>query len=404
MGIGDSLKQAGNDLMNSVNNAVSSGDFSHLSSDINWQLREIQRQMMDSAVQKGQTVYRESHMKTGYYTNGTQTFTQNSSYSQENPYKNSNGSAIGKEHQTDFTNPTKDGIGLKSANMVEIVFLVIFTVILIPTLLSRIFIKSAALFALGTVCFIADIIILLLHSRTKKALKIYSDFEKYRSLIGSDEYETIDELSLKTREPKEMILSELKALKKAGFLPKAVLDDKETVVVLSDYAYRYYMDYEKNQQKVKASEAADEALPEEAKAVIAQGEQYIADFHHLNDIIPDEGLSEKLDKLEEIIKKIFAEVRKRPQKANDLHRLLDYYLPTTKKLVQAYADSENNPNTANIAQIKSEIESSLDMINGACEKIFDQMFSEDAMDISSDINVMKQMMEQDGLVNDQMKG
>ncbi|MGN0240137.1 MAG: 5-bromo-4-chloroindolyl phosphate hydrolysis family protein [Candidatus Weimeria sp.] len=404
MGIGDNLKQAGNDLMNSVNRAVSSGDFSHLSSDINWQLRELQRQMMDSAVQTGQNIFRGKQGQNESYSNGTQTFTQNNSSAQGNPYNRTYGSPAEKEHQTDFTNPVKNGRGSKDANVIEIIFLVIFTVIFILSLAGGLLNKIFGLFVLGTVCLIADVILFILHSRTRKALKSYSDFEKYRVIIGNDEYETIDELALRTREQKDQIISELKGLKKAGYLPKAVLDDKETVVVLSDYAYRYYMDYEKQQQKAEASEAADMKLPEEARAVIAQGEKYIADFHHLNDIIPDEGLSEKLDRLEKIIKKIFEEVRRRPQKASDLHRLLDYYLPTTKKLVQAYADSENNPDTENISQIKSEIESSLDMINSACEKIFDQMFSEDAMDISSDINVMKQMMEQDGLVNDQKKG
>ena len=91
MGIGDSLKQAGNDLMNSVNNAVSSGDFSHLSSDINWQLKEIQRQVMDSAAQRGQSVYRESHERYEYHNSGTQSYNQSSSYTQENPYKKTNG-------------------------------------------------------------------------------------------------------------------------------------------------------------------------------------------------------------------------------------------------------------------------------------------------------------------------
>ena len=75
-------------------------------------------------------------------------------------------------------------------------------------------------------------------------------------------------------------------------------------------------------------------------------------------------------------------------------------LNTTNKLVQAYADAENQPDTENISQIKKEIEDSLDMINAACEKIFDEMFTDDAWDISSDINVMKRMMEQDGLVDD----
>ena len=52
MGIGDRLGQAANDLINSVNDAVSSGDFSHLSSDINWQLREMPQMRCETPVDR----------------------------------------------------------------------------------------------------------------------------------------------------------------------------------------------------------------------------------------------------------------------------------------------------------------------------------------------------------------
>ncbi|MCI6649081.1 MAG: 5-bromo-4-chloroindolyl phosphate hydrolysis family protein [Lachnospiraceae bacterium] len=400
MGFGDSLGHAANDLLNSVNDAVRSGDFSHLSSDINQSLRDIQYGVKDEVEKTGQqfkTKINESNSKNnnnGFFGNFYQKIINR------------------KEYETAFTKK------LKKNNIQQSYFGVFIAILIFSVLFAVFFIVLSAeshnlFYLIGTaICtgiglfFIKPAI-----TKFKKAKEYDNAYElylRYRGYLGKDEYITIDELQVKTRESPEQIISEIKEMMKEGLLPKAVLDEDETVLILSENAYRYYMDYMKEhaaeRAQKKKQQVSDEQLPEEAKEVIAQGEKYIADFHHLNDIIPDESLSEKLDKLESIIRKIFAEVRRRPQKAPDLHRLLDYYLPTTKKLVQAYADAENNPDTANISQIKSEIESSLDMINGACEKIFDQMFSEDAMDISSDINVMKQMMEQDGLVNDQMKG
>ncbi len=400
MGFGDSLGHAANDLLNSVNDAVRSGDFSHLSSDINQSLRDIQYGVKDEVEKTGQqfkTKINESNSKNnnnGFFGNFYQKIINR------------------KEYETAFTKK------LKKNNIQQSYFGVFIAILIFSVLFAVFFIVLSAeshnlFYLIGTaICtgiglfFIKPAI-----TKFKKAKEYDNAYElylRYRGYLGKDEYITIDELQVKTRESPEQIISEIKEMMKEGLLPKAVLDEDETVLILSENAYRYYIDYMKEhaaeRAQKKEQQVSDEKLPEDAKEVIAQGEKYIADFHHLNDIIPDESLSEKLDKLESIIRKIFAEVRRRPQKAPDLHRLLDYYLPTTKKLVQAYADAENNPDTANISQIKSEIESSLDMINGACEKIFDQMFSEDAMDISSDINVMKQMMEQDGLVNDQKKG
>ncbi|MDD6551650.1 MAG: 5-bromo-4-chloroindolyl phosphate hydrolysis family protein [Lachnospiraceae bacterium] len=399
MGIGDRLGQAANDMINSVNDAVKSGDFSHLSSDINWQLHEMQREAADEMRKAGRQVKDAAFGKFEEY--GVE----------DNPYKKKAHSAhkkkSDKEYQTAFTKKNKVGKDLKDRKALEVsVLLVAIACFLAFT--GNAFTHSFY-FLIGSAITAAVCIGMLLSlQKTNKKLKLNDIYEEYKKIVGSDEYITIDELCIQTRRPKEQIVREIKDMMDAGYLPGAVLDEDETVLILSENAYRYYVEYEKKHSAERAAKQAekesDASLPPEARDVIEQGEKYIAEFHHLNDVIPDEAMSEKLDKLENLIQRIFSEVRKKTEKAAGLRRLLDYYLPTTKKLVQAYADAENQPDTENISQIKKEIEDSLDMINAACEKIFDEMFTDDAWDISSDINVMKRMMEQDGLVDNDMKG
>ena len=77
---------------------------------------------------------------------------------------------------------------------------------------------------------------------------------------------------------------------------------------------------------------------------------------------------------------------------------MNYYLPTTTKLIDTYRELDAKPEVGdNIKKTKKEIEDTLDTINFAFEKIFDDMFLDTAWDISSDISVMKTMMAQEGL-------
>ena len=87
-----------------------------------------------------------------------------------------------------------------------------------------------------------------------------------------------------------------------------------------------------------------------------------------------------------------------PESAPDLHRLMKYYLPTTQKLVDTYATLDRQKiQGENIESAKREIEASLDTINEAFERFLDSFIQSTAWDVSSDISVMNQMMQQDGL-------
>ena len=99
--------------------------------------------------------------------------------------------------------------------------------------------------------------------------------------------------------------------------------------------------------------------------------------------------------------RIFAQVKKDPSSADELHKLMSYYLPTTKKLLNAYVELDKEPEVGNnITQTKLEIDAAIDTINMAFENLLDSLFQDMAWDISSDISVMKTMMAQDGLTNE----
>ena len=112
-------------------------------------------------------------------------------------------------------------------------------------------------------------------------------------------------------------------------------------------------------------------------------------------------MSNKLYKLEGIMNRIFEQVKKDPSSADELHKLMNYYLPTTKKLLTAYVELDKQPGGGeNVQQTKKEIDLAMDTINLAFENLLDSLFQEMAWDISSAISVMKTMMAQDGLTGD----
>ena len=67
------------------------------------------------------------------------------------------------------------------------------------------------------------------------------------------------------------------------------------------------------------------------------------------------------------------------------------------KLIRVYEDMEKQPiQSVNIIKTRMEIAESLDTVNQALEAMYDDMFQDVAMDISSDIKVLETMLAKDG--------
>ena len=107
--------------------------------------------------------------------------------------------------------------------------------------------------------------------------------------------------------------------------------------------------------------------------------------------------------MEAIVQRIFDRAEKHPEIIPDLKKLMDYYLPMTVKLLNAYADMDAQPvQGANIEASKREIEATLDTLNLAFEKLLDELFEDTALDVSSDISVLHTLLAQEGLTDDEL--
>ncbi|MCR5053854.1 MAG: 5-bromo-4-chloroindolyl phosphate hydrolysis family protein [Lachnospiraceae bacterium] len=233
-------------------------------------------------------------------------------------------------------------------------------------------------------------------------------YKLYGSIIGDNEFYDIRTLTSALGKKASDVLKDIKKMMKKGILPQVRLDKSETTIMMTERAFDQYIQSEesrKEREKEEAEKYSEYDSPEQAKeveAIIKEGNAYINAINKANDDIPDKALSDKLDTLVSIMDRIFDQVKKDPGSAKNLRRFMDFYLPTTTKLLNAYIELQNQPETDNVKATKREIEESIDTINNGFEKLLDSLFEEMAMDISSDISVMKTMMAQDGLTDDGM--
>ena len=194
------------------------------------------------------------------------------------------------------------------------------------------------------------------------------------------------------------------------------LDKSGNCLMVTDEAWNQYLEAEKQyamreeeQRRIRQREQIQEkersqkleSVPDDVKAVIAQGRAYLAKIKESNEAIPGEEISRKISRLELIVEKILDRVQKHPELIGDLSKFMEYYLPTTVKLLRAYEEMDAQPvQGSNIINSKKEIESSLDTINQAFENLLDGFFQDTAWDISSDISVLQMMLAQEGLTED----
>ena len=237
-------------------------------------------------------------------------------------------------------------------------------------------------------------------------------FRRYQQVIGERTFCLIEELSAAIGKKPKFVQKDLRKMIRDGFFPQGYLDKKETCLITDQQTYQQYLQTEKayearaqevqtDGRKAGAQQAsASTAAPHgsEYQELLAEGQSYIRHIHICNDKIEDLVISEKLDRMEMIVTRIFTEAGRNPDIADDLKKMMSYYLPTTKKLLDAYCELDEQPVPGeNIETTKREIAATLDTLNNAFAKLLDDLFEEKAWDISSDISVLNTMLAQEGL-------
>ena len=158
------------------------------------------------------------------------------------------------------------------------------------------------------------------------------------------------------------------------------------------------------QEKEPEPEEETSTGSEELDKMIREGRMAIAEMKRLDDNIPDETISAQIRRLEEVSGKIFQQVKEDPQKLPQIRKFMDYYLPTTLKLLNAY-DRMGGAGVSgeNIDSTMEKVEKMMGTIVTAFEKQLDSLFGSDALDISTDISVLETMMAREGLAGEKME-
>ncbi len=240
--------------------------------------------------------------------------------------------------------------------------------------------------------------------------------KRYAEICGSKMYARISDIAASTGMKRSKILKDIKKMLRKGYFTEGYIDEQETTLMLSDSLYEQYRNTEKqkeiNEQQTREDledqavnmDAASSLSPEELtelNSMIAEGMESTRKLHEYNDKIPGEVISRKLEILERLLNEIFNRVKAHPEQMHRIHKLMDYYLPTMLKLVEAYADYDRvSAPGPDIIEAKKEIEKTLDTINRAFVKLLNNMFEDSVWDVTTDAKVLKTMLAQEGLTDD----
>lgn len=400
--------QLGNDIKNIVQDAIETGDYGRLNRDLGVTLENALGNMATSV--KDAAIKNLNH-----FSGSQQTANQRRTVSPERQRQEQNmrgyKKKLVKEAREKFAlyvnTSTPRALGILFTTL-GIALVGMFGVTAATLGIAGIFIDAVAnKMQRGMFVFIAAIV-------ASGALGIYGNtlrkkvnrFRSYVRTLNGKTYVKIEELAKGVRKSPKFVKRDLKKMIKNRMFLEGHLDEEENYLITSDESYEQYMQTKKAseiqekemQEKEQAEQKLRGTLSEEVQEVIKEGEAYLEEIRSCNEAIPGVEISNKMYHLENVILRIFKRVEQHPELISDLHKFMDYYLPTTVKLLKAYEELDKQPvEGENIKTAKQEIENTLDTINEAFENLLDSFFRNTAWDVSTDISVLKTMLAQEGL-------
>lgn len=135
--------------------------------------------------------------------------------------------------------------------------------------------------------------------------------------------------------------------------------------------------------------------------VMEEGSHYVERLQAANHNIQNEKVSNDIDGIVEVSKQILKRVEEHPNKVNEIRKFISYYLPTIAKLLDYYAELEQQTFVSeNVKESKAKIEGMLNQVEQAFQEQLDRLYDAEAIDISSDIKVLESMLQAQGFMTD----
>ena len=155
---------------------------------------------------------------------------------------------------------------------------------------------------------------------------------------------------------------------------------------------------EKEKQEAEKTAAAGTSYSPEVSAILAEGNRALSEMGRLYMSIKDPEVRGKINEIMRITDKIAQDAISDPSDIPQIKKFMNYYLPTTIKLLNAYDRmSAQGIEGENLDKSMKSINDMLDTAIEAYKKRLDSLFANQALDIETDIQVMNTMLAREGL-------
>lgn len=404
----DELGELGDRIKEIIDTAVSTKDYRQMTEDIKQTVGQTINSTLNSAVDTGSEAIRNglnSMFGSGNseYHNKTKEFEERRRREREQERKKQEEEKAKERMLTLYDRNTG---GRMKGMMLAISGGILASGMGLGTLVLSIFgtVGHMSSLVLGGTCFLAAGALAgvgLLTGGIKKLGKL-ERFQKYIGTLGTHTYCNFEQLSAAVGKPVKFVKKDVKKMISDGWFRQGHIDAQETCLITSNETYQQYTQTAKALEEKKQEEERRQAdLSPEVQEVLDKGNEFLDKIHKSNDAIPGVEISAKISRMELIVEKIFERAQKHPEIIPDLKKMMNYYLPMTVKLLDAYEEMDRMPvQGENIKSSKKEIEDTLDTLNQAFEKLLDSVFQDTAWDVSSDISVLHTLLVQEGLTDD----
>ena len=243
----------------------------------------------------------------------------------------------------------------------------------------------------------ALVISFYINYRVKKDKNQIIRFRKYNREIGNNTVIPTADLAAITAKPIDFTINDLLNMIEKDYYRQARIVENGELFILDSNTYKLY----KEEMLRDPKERYEELEEKENNALV---EEYLAkakrDVTALTEMTPKlrEPMKAKISEFLQIVGKIFELLKENPNTAKDLDKVINFYLPTTVKLMDNYIDLSEKPTDSVKSSLKS-MEQTMDLVNDGFMKMLDNIYQEKIMDLSSDMSVLKSMLRQEGLLD-----
>lgn len=233
---------------------------------------------------------------------------------------------------------------------------------------------------------------------------ISKDYTRFLRELGHNTVIPIRDLASSVQKSEEDTIKELMYMMNKGYFKQARIVENNSLFLLDIPTFKLYKN-QKNQMpnlsheenKKIAQDANTKTNNDKAEEIIRISSKEITSINLDISRIKNRNFLEKVIEIKKTIENITNIIKRYPEKAYVLDKFIEYYLPTTVKLIDAYTEYEiMESNDSKIKNSLAEIESSIEIINEAFEKIQLELMEDRTMDIKTDIDTMKILLNQEG--------